>query len=236
MIRKTLFRSAILLACFSTAAVGDVKLPAMLGSHMVLQRDQPMHIWGWAAPGEAVTVAMHGVSRATTANELGKWSAYLPPEPAGGPFQFTVSAANTITLDDVLIGDVWFASGQSNMEMPLSGWPGATLQNSAEEIANANQPGIRLLAVHQKTSEFPLQDVDGSWTPCTPDTAAHFSALAYFFGRELAKAEHVPIGLIDSTWGGTVVEAWMSLDALSADASLMPAFTTRLVFSATSPR
>jgi sialate O-acetylesterase len=227
---KTLLRTAalvLLIACFAPRATGEVRLPGMLGSHMVLQRSQPIHIWGWAVPGEKVAVAMHGASRSTAADELGKWSVYLPPEPAGGPYQLTITATNTIVLDDVLIGDVWFASGQSNMEMPLKGWPGAPVQNSAEEIAHAAQPGIRLLVIHQKTSEFPLRDIEGRWTTCTPETAADFSALAYLFGRELAAKENVPIGLIDSTWGGTVVEAWMSLNALSADASLMPAFATR---------
>jgi len=230
MTLKTLLRTSallLLLALSAPRATCEVKLPSILGSHMVLQRDQPIHIWGWAAPGEKVTVAMHGVTRDTTADDLGKWSLYLPPEPAGGPYQLTVTGTNTIVFDDIMIGDVWFASGQSNMEMPLSGWPGATLQNSADEIAHANQPGLRLLVIHQKTSDFPVHDIDGSWTLCTPETAAHFSAAAYFFGRELAAKENVTIGLIDSTWGGTVVEAWMSLDALSADASLMPAFATR---------
>ncbi|MGA3028284.1 MAG: sialate O-acetylesterase [Bryobacteraceae bacterium] len=215
------------MACLAPRATCEVRLPGILGSHMVLQRDQPIHIWGWAAPGEKVRVEMRGVSRNAAADELGKWGVYLPPAPAGGPYQLTVSGSNTIVLDDVLIGDVWFASGQSNMEMPMKGWPGAQLQNAAEEIAHASQPGIRLLLIHHKTSEFPLPDIEGSWTVCTPQTAASFSAVAYFFGRELATREHVPIGLIDSTWGGTVVEAWMSLEAISADASLMPAFATR---------
>ncbi len=217
----------VALTLFVAAAWCDVRLPAILGSHMVLQRDQPIHIWGWAAPGEKVAVEMHGASRSTAADDLGRWSAYLSPEPAGGPYQLTVTGSNTITLDDVLVGDVWFASGQSNMEFPLKGWAGAPMQNSAEEIAHADQPSIRLLVIHQKTSESPLRDIDGSWSLCTPETAANFSAVAYLFGRELATREHIPIGLIDSTWGGTVVEAWISLDALSADASLMPAFATR---------
>jgi sialate O-acetylesterase len=213
--------------CASSTGWCEVRLPGMLGSHMVLQREMPIHIWGWATPGEKVSVEFKGASRDTAADELGKWSLYLPAESAGGPYQLTITGKNKIILDDVLIGDVWFASGQSNMEMPLHGWPGAPLRNSAEEIANANQPNMRLLKIDQKTSEFPLRDIDGSWTPCTPQTAANFSAAAYFFGRDLAAQEHVPIGLIDSTWGGTVVEAWISLDGLSANASLMPAFADR---------
>jgi hypothetical protein len=107
---------------------------------MVLQRDRPIHIWGWSDPGEKVAVAFHGTSRDTLGDRLGNWSVFLPPEAAGGPYQLTVTSSNKIVLDDVLIGDVWFASGQPNMEMPLKGFPGAPLKDSAEEIAHAGQP------------------------------------------------------------------------------------------------
>ena len=219
--------AALLAAGAAPLALCEVKLPGILGSHMVVQRDLPLHFWGWAAPDEKVTVAFHGVTRETTADRLGSWNVWLPPESAGGPYRLTVTGSNTIALDDVLVGDVWFASGQSNMEMPLKGFGFAQVNRSAEEIAGANQPNIRLLPMKQKTSEYPLRDNDSSWTVCTPATAANFSAVAYLFGRELAARERVPIGLIDSTWGGTVVEAWFSLDAIGADASLMPAFATR---------
>jgi sialate O-acetylesterase len=202
-------------------------LPGILSSHMVLQRDKPIHIWGWSSPGEKVSVALHGTNRESAGDNLGNWSVYLPPEPAGGPYQLTVTSGNTIVLDDVLIGDVWFASGQSNMEMPLKGFSGAPLKNSAEEIAHAGQPSIRLLHIPTKAADFPLRDSGTSWTVCSPETAANFSAVAYFFGRDLAGREKVPIGLIDSTWGGTPAEAWVSLGGISADAALMPVFATR---------
>jgi sialate O-acetylesterase len=220
-------------------AKSEVTLPNMLSSHMVLQRNQPIHLWGWADPGEQVTAALHDATATAKADRLGHWSLYLPPEKAGGPYQLTISAANKIVLDDVLIGDVWFASGQSNMEFPLLGFPNsAVMQNGAEEIRNANQPTLRLLHIRTKASPYPLEDVntgnnasptmqstqDNSWTQCTPETAATFSAVAYLFGREISSKEHVPIGLIDSTWGGTPAEAWISLQSLSADASLMPVF------------
>ncbi len=192
---------------------------------MVLQRDLPIHIWGWAEPGEKVSVTLEAASQTATADRLGHWSVYLPPRPAGGPFQLKIAGTNQIVLDDVLSGDVWFASGQSNMEMPLKGFPGnAVLKNSEAEIRGANQPDIRLLFVPHKASDYPLEDVDQSWTACTPETATNFSAVAYFFGRDLVQKEHVPIGLIDSTWGGTPGEAWVSMDGLSSDASLMPVF------------
>ena len=228
--------AAVLVALSASA---EVKLPNMLSSHMVLQRNQPIHLWGWADPGEQVKATMNAASATATADKLGKWSLYLPPQKAGGPFQVTISATNQITLDDVLIGDVWFASGQSNMEFPLLGFPGnAEMQNGAEEIRNSNQPTLRLMHIRTKASPYPLDDVniggnqsptmqstqDDSWTTCTPETAAKFSAVAYLFGREISNKEHVPVGLIDSTWGGTPAEAWVSLDSLSANASLMPVF------------
>ncbi len=208
--------------------LAEVKVPKVLSDHAVLQRDAPIHVWGWADPGEQVTVSLLSQKRTVTAGDLGKWSAYLAPEHAGGPYEITIQGTNTITISDVLIGDVWFASGQSNMQMPLGGFPGsAVLKNGAEEIANSTQPQIRLLRVHDRASNHPLPDLvdpDEIWTLCTPETAANFSAVAYFFGREIQRQEKVPIGLIDDTWGGTPAEAWISLETISADASLMPVF------------
>jgi sialate O-acetylesterase len=216
------------LLLLAAAGFAEVKLPKVLSDHVVLQRDAPIHIWGWADPGEQVTVSLLSQKQTATGDDLGKWSVYLAPQPAGGPYNITVAGANTITISDVLIGDVWLASGQSNMEMPLKGFPNsAVLKNGAEEIANSTQPQIRLLRVHTRASDYPqpdLKDPDEVWTLCTPDTAADFSAVAYFFGREIQQQEKVPVGLIDDTWGGTPVRAWVSLDSLSADSSLMPVF------------
>jgi len=219
--------AAILLGCGAHVANCAVKLPGLLSSHMVLERDRPIHVWGWSDPGEKITVELHGVSRSAVGSDLGTWSVYLPPERAGGPYRLTVSAKNEIILEDVLIGDVWFASGQSNMEMPLKGFPGAPLKDSPQEIAHATQPELRLINFPKKAVDFPQRDTAASWTACTPETAANFSAAAYFFGRELNAHEHVPIGLIDATWGGTPAEAWVSLEAISRDAALMPIFATR---------
>ncbi len=227
-------RSAILsLSAFTlalTSAQAEVTLPKILSSHMVLQRDQPIHLWGSADPNEKVSATLQGVTQAATADRLGHWNIDLPPRSAGGPSQLAISGSNKIVLDDILIGDIWFASGQSNMEMPLSGFPNsAVIKNSAAEIASATQPNIRLLLVRRRTSAFPLAeaDTDASWTVCSPDTAAKFSAVAYFFGRDISADQKVPIGLIDSTWGGTPAEAWTSLDTLSSDAALMPVFAAR---------
>ena len=218
-----------LLAIAVTGAKGEIRLPKILSGHAVLQRDQPIHVWGWSDPDEAISTSLNGVTAATTGDRFGHWSVYLPPQSAGGPFTLTATGRNKIMLDDILIGDVWFASGQSNMEMPLNGFPGsAVVKNAAEEIRNANQPLLRLLFIPHHATPYPLSDFEGDvgWTTCSPETAAKFSAVAYFFGREIASREHVPVGLIDSTWGGTPGEAWVSLDALSADSSLMPVFAT----------
>lgn len=221
----------LLLVCASLfpAANAEVTLPKIFSSHMVIQRDMPVHVWGIAAPGEQVTVSFHGSTGDSTADPTGKWSVYLPPQSAGGPFTLEVRAANTLRLDDILVGDLWFASGQSNMEMPLQGFPNSKTVNADKEIADANHPQIRLLHVEHNASDYPLEDVKGvtGWSVCTPDTARNFSAAAYFFGRNLQKQENVPIGLVDSTWGGTPAEAWTSLPGIAADASLMPVFAAR---------
>ena len=213
-----------LLSCLAVSA--HVHLPQILSSHMVLQRDLPMHFWGWADPDETVTVTLDGKAASSTADKLGKWSLYLPAHAAGGPFTVDVKGSNTLSVEDVMIGDVWFASGQSNMEMPLKGFPGnAPIKDSETEIQNANQSKLRLLRIQKKTSTFPLRDYQDTWTACKPQTAADFSAVAYFFGRAIADKENVTVGLIDSTWGGTPAEAWTSFQGLTADASLMPVFS-----------
>ncbi len=223
------FLVLVLFLFFAAWCGAEVKLPHMLSDHAVLQRRMPVHVWGWADAGEKVTVSFHGQTQVGVADELGKWSVFLRPEEAGGPYTLTVQGSNTIKLEDILVGDVWFASGQSNMEFPLNGFPGnAVLKNGPQEIAAATQPQIRLIRFGRKASEYELRDQDASWTLCTPETAADFSAVAYFFARDLVKQEHVPIGLIDSTWGGTPVAAWMSLEGLSSDAGLMPQFAQRV--------
>jgi sialate O-acetylesterase len=239
-LRKVHFGKKVLVTAFITVSLAtvallgaplaaEVRLPHSFSDHGVLQREAPIHVWGWADPKEHVTVQFHVQTRETTANEYGEWSLWLAPEAAGGPYRMSVQGASgvPITVSDLLVGDVWLASGQSNMEFPLKGFPGqAVLKNGAQEIANATLPQVRFLRVEHKGTNFPASDVSATWTTCTPETAADFSAVAYFFGREIEQKEHVPIGLIDSTWGGTPVDAWTSLDSLSADASLMPAIAT----------
>ena len=222
-----------LFAALLPSASAEVRLPKMISDHAVLQRDRPIHIWGWATPGAHLVAAFHGQSVASDADKLGRWSLYLRPEVAGGPYELAVSGDGAeVKVGDLLVGDVWFASGQSNMEMPLNGFPpGAVVKDAEKEIAAANNPRVRLLLVPMKSSDIPLNDIGATWTECKPETAREFSAVAYFFGREIASKENVPIGLIDSTWGGTPADAWVSMDALGSDPALQPAFASRAEFA-----
>lgn len=213
-------RSLALLALGLGACVvrAEVRLPHVISDHAVLQREKPVRIWGWAAPGEKVAVSLHGQKAATVADAAGAWEAWLKPEAAGGPYTLEVAGDQTATAlvrKDILLGDVWVASGQSNMEFPLRGFHDAPLKDGEKEIAGANQPKLRLLVQQRKTASSPMGDSQVAWTECTPETAREFSAVAYFFGREIAAKEHVAIGLIDTTWGGTPVHAWISGDGIA---------------------
>jgi sialate O-acetylesterase len=218
---------------FSLVCGAQVRLPNGISDHAVLQRDRPIHIWGWATPGVRLQAHFHGQTVAAEADSLGEWSLWLAPEAAGGPYVLSITGdGEAKQVNDLLVGDVWFASGQSNMEIPLSGFTGsAVIKDAAKEIAGANNPRLRLLVVTKKSSDFPLDDISGTWTTCTPETAKDFSAVAYFFGREIAAKENVPVGLIDSTWGGTPADAWVSLDMLGSNAELQPAFASRARFA-----
>jgi sialate O-acetylesterase len=226
----------ILLSSFllsAAAAPAEIRLPHMLSDHAVLQRDRPIHIWGWAMPGAHITAKFQAQTVPAVADSLGAFTLWLAPESAGGPFTLTLSGDGPdLTLSDLLIGDVWFASGQSNMEMPLQGFPGsAVLKDADKEIAAATNPKLRLLLVDHKGSDIPLNDIPGTWSLCTPETAAKFSAVAYFYGREIAEKENVPVGLIDSTWGGTPADSWVSMDTLGSHPDLLPAFAARARFA-----
>jgi sialate O-acetylesterase len=190
------------------SARAEVSLPHVFGSHMVLQRDKPIVIWGWAKPGETVTVTLGSASQTAQANEHGEWKVTLPAMHAGGPFTLTFSGSSTVSYDDVMIGEVWLCSGQSNMEFGMG-----NVNNSAQEIASANHPNIRLLLVQHDWLSQPTNDIIGQWKTCTPQSVTEggwngFSAVAYFFGRELHEKLDVPVGLIESDWGGTRIESW----------------------------
>jgi sialate O-acetylesterase len=224
----------LLLALLPGATVSaEVTLPKILTSHMVVQRDLPVHVWGLATAGEDVSVSFRGETRSTKAGPVGRWSVYLKPGTAGGPFQLIVKGVpaadgsvaqptQTITLDDVLVGDVWVASGQSNMEFTLHQAATADV-----DLPHAANPRIRLMVVKQRAVEYPQDDVDSEgWAVSSPETAKNFSAVAWYFAREIEQREHVPVGVIDSTWGGTPAEAWTRMAALGADAALAPVFVS----------
>src|SRR5271168_2405284 len=174
------FRLTLCLLAVTLTTQAEVSLPKIFSSHMVLQRDMPIHVWGSATPGESITVAFHDLTSTATTDATGRWSLYLPPQPAGGPYTLTVRGTNTITYDDILLGDLWFASGQSNMEMPLSGFsPDSKPQNAEKEIAAANYPNIRLLRIEKDFADYPAEDVKATtgWSPCTPESTKTFSAV-----------------------------------------------------------
>jgi sialate O-acetylesterase len=221
------------LTSLSVAASAEVRLPHIFSDHAVLQRDRPIHVWGWSTPNAHLLAHFHQQQVATIADARGAWSLSLQPETAGGPYLLTITGDGAdVTVNDLLVGDVWIASGQSNMEFPLQGFgPDTPLKNQATEIANATQPTLRLLRLEHKSDDFPLADQSSDWTLCTPDTAQKFSAIAYFFGREISQRENVPIGLIDATWGGTPADSWVSLDTLGSNPQLFPAFASRAHFA-----
>lgn len=209
--------AALVIAASPNAVRADVKLPALFGSHMVLQQGQKDRVWGWAEPGEEVKVSIAGQSKSAKADGDGKWSVTLDPMPVGGPHTMTVAGKNTLTLEDVLVGEVWICSGQSNMQ-----WDVAAANDPDLEIRTAKYPKIRLISVPQVGTQDPKDDFHGKWELCTPETARHFSAVGYFFGRQLFQNLDVPIGLIDNSWGGSACEAWIQRDRLSADEKYKP--------------
>jgi sialate O-acetylesterase len=215
--------SVLLISCLSPVlGHARVILPALIADHMVIQRDQPVHLWGNADPGEVVSAVFQGASATTTADDHGRWSLYLPAAKVGGPYDVEIKGTNTIQIKDVLVGDIWIASGQSNM-----GFNVARVSNFQAELAAADQPTIRLFHVEQGASDYPLDNAKGTpWTACTPDSVKDFSAVAYFFARKIQDDQKVPIGLVEAAFGGPA-DAWTSLKALSADASLMPLFQAR---------
>jgi sialate O-acetylesterase len=205
-------------------AWADVTLPKVLSSHMVLQRERPLAIWGWAEPGEEVTVTLDAATATAKADPKGDWKVVLPAVKADGKAHtMTISGKNKIELDDILIGDVWIGSGQSNMEFGLGGSKGGR-----EAVAAANCPQIRLLHVEKVQTPQPAKDIvvftgarqvkgqlppppatGPAWKVCTPQTVPSISAVLYYFGQRLHKELDVPVGLISSSWGGSPIEAWI---------------------------
>jgi len=203
--------SLLLFVIFASAASvrADVKLPAILSDHMVLQADASVPIWGWAEPGEEVTVSFATQAKTTKADADGKWMVKLDKLKTGdAPQTLTVKGKNTLTVKDVLVGEVWLGSGQSNMALNVG-----AVNHADEEIAAAKFPALRMFKVSSDATDTPQEDCQGSWQVCSPATVRLYSATAYFFGRDLHQKLGVPVGLINSSVGGTRIESWISSEA-----------------------
>jgi len=204
------FLLSLIIHFFSLSLMADVRLPKIFGDNMVLQRNKPIPVWGWAAPGEKITILFNNQVRKTIAGKYGKWKIELNEAPAGGPYQLLVTGKNKVVLNNILVGEVWICAGQSNMEMNVS-----SSQNAEEEIRNADYPQIRHIKVPNITSGIPLDDLtSGEWKIGSPATVGSFTAVGYFFARKIHKELKVPVGIINSSWGGSMIETWISRDTL----------------------
>jgi sialate O-acetylesterase len=193
----------------SPPAQAQLRVPSTFGSHMVLQQKTAVTLWGWASPSEEVRVLPSWAKEplvAKTSAQSARWQVVLETPEAGGPHSISVDAGSAhLLLDDVMVGEVWFASGQSNMEWTAS----AGLDDAAAEIASANHPGIRFFNVAKATADSPQVSCTGQWSVTTPETMPHSSAVGYFFARRLEAALHVPVGVVNASWGGSPIETWM---------------------------
>jgi sialate O-acetylesterase len=215
-----LFRIATAALLFTWCLVcrADPVLPTLFSNHMILQQHADIHVWGKADPVEKIAVTIAGREGLATADAAGRWSVRLPALPAGGPFILTVQGNKKIVFTDVMIGEVWIASGQSNMTFMLSG-----AERGAAEVTRADYPQIRLFTVPKRISLSPQENtLPAGWQICTPDTTKIFSAVAYFFARELHRNLNVPVGIVLSSWPGTAIEEWIDPEMLRADSDLRP--------------
>jgi sialate O-acetylesterase len=218
VVRQMLRLTTLLAVLLPTLASAEVKLPPLFGDHMVLQRNMRVPIWGTADPGESVTITTDARKVTVKADTSGNWQARIGPFPAGGPHTIIVSGvANTVTFNNVMYGEVWVASGQSNMEFPM-----AAVRNAEYEIKNATNTKIRLFNVAKAVKPEPTRELTGAWAECSPETVRGFSAVAYFFGRALYRRLQVPIGLIETAWGGTPAESWTARKWMENDPDLSP--------------
>src|SRR5579863_1718419 len=221
-LRRTIWIGAIAAAWAAGFAAGpaqaDVKLPNVFSDHMVLQQGQNNKVWGLADAGEAITVTVDKQTRKTAAGADGKWQVALDPLPAGGPYTLEVKGKNAVKIDDVLVGEVWICSGQSNMQ-----WNVNQSNDPDLERLTAKFPKLRMINFPQTGSQEPIWTHDDrKWMVCTPETVGSFSAVGYFFARELHRTLDVPVGMINNAWGGSACEAWVRRDLLAADEKYKP--------------
>jgi len=212
----TMVASFILL--MGVAAKAEVKLPAFFANGMVMQRQSHANLWGTARVNKQVivTTGWDGKQYRTKADASGKWKLAVPTPTAGGPYTISFNDGEVTTLNDVLIGEVWLCSGQSNMEMPMMGFKNQPVEGSNMDILKSRNPDLRLFTVKRHSTFLPQENVSGQWQEATPQSVAEFSATAYYFGRLVQEMLHVPVGLIVAAWGGSAAEAWMTADMLKA--------------------
>jgi len=228
---KTIFKRVLLTSVIILGVVlngkSSVSLPGIFGDNMVLQQKSDVLFWGWAKPMEKVTVKADWMADglSVTGDVQGKWKLILKTPGAGGPYNISIKGQNELILKNVLVGEVWLCSGQSNMEMSAA-WG---INNSEEEIKNANYPEIRLYSVATSTALSPQQHLAGKWSVCTPEEMKTFSAIGYFFARKLNKELNVPVGIINSSWGGTPAESWMPEEVIQQDNFLSEAASKQKV-------
>ena len=216
------YHKSHLIACaalclFSTSVRSEVRVPSIIGNNMVLQRNQSNPVWGWADPRETVTVTVHDQTVKTRAGDDGSWRVSVSALPTGGPYEMTIRGKNTLQFENILSGEVWICSGQSNMQWSIN----ASNDPDLEKLT-AQYPEIRLISVPQVGTQVPMDDFEGQWEECSSDTVGNFSAVGYFFGRQLHNTLKVPIGLINNAWGGSAAEAWIRRDLLETDARYAP--------------
>ncbi len=216
--------AAIYLTTYVPTALADVKPAALFSSHMVLQSALSVPVWGTAEPAEKVSIALHGQTRSGSADADGKWMLRLSDLKTGGPYEMTVAGANSVTIKDVLVGEVWLGSGQSNMAFTVSKAKAyyAGVINEAQEIAAANYPEIRMFTGQAAKTYEPQSSVEGEWLVCSPETVPGFSAAGYFFARDLQKEIKVPVGIVTLAFGASTAESWIRREALNSDPLLKP--------------
>ena len=207
------------IAMAASAVRADIKLPAIFSDHMVLQRAAAVPIWGWADPGEEVTVSIADQTQVAKADSSGKWSVRLDNLSAVNPVTLTVKGHNSIVVQDVLVGEVWLASGQSNMQLPVN-----DAMNAREEKAAARFPQIRMFTVVHHAATTAQTNCEGEWVICSPETVGRFSAAGYFFARDLHQKLKAPVGVINASWGATPIETWTCLDRMAGRPEFAPVF------------
>lgn len=215
---------ALVLLSISLHSFSTIRLPSVIGSHMVLQQQSEITLWGWSAPNESirVTVDWDTTAYTTVASSGATWNVKVKTPIAGGPYRIKLNGQNEIVLDDVLIGELWICSGQSNMEWSAD----QNLKQSIEEAPNATNKQIRFFYIDKSTSQYPQDDCSGKWVVCNPEDMKHFSAVGYFFGKHLQQELNVPVGLINSNWGGTPAEVWTPKEAIEDNKELKTAAET----------